>query len=79
MGQSCLHAIGCQLFAWTGSHSTWLSQNLASVLGKNQALFEEGLGTLKGYEANSIVQPGAQPRFYTSVKPAQPRILCAAR
>lgn len=40
--------------------------------GQESALFEEGLGTLKSYEANSIVQPGAQPRFYTSVKPAQP-------
>ena len=37
------------------------SEKLASVLGEHQALFEEGLGTLKGYEGKIVVQPGAQP------------------
>lgn len=36
---------------------------MAAVLGKHEALFEEGLGNLKSNEAKIIIQPGAQPRF----------------
>ena len=39
------------------------SKRLASVLDKHQVLFVDGLGTLKGYEAKIIVEPGTQPHF----------------
>ena len=34
-------------------------------MDKHQVLFVDGLGTLKGYEAKIIVEPGMQSRFCT--------------
>ena len=49
---------------------------MASVLDKHQVLIVNGLGTLKGYEAKIIVEPGMQPRF---CKHAQSPMPCEGR
>ena len=36
---------------------------LSEVLDKHKAVFEEGLGTLKGFEAELQVDPNAQPKY----------------
>ncbi len=36
---------------------------LQEVLGRHQDVFQEGLGTMKGYEAKIYVDPEARPRF----------------
>ncbi len=38
--------------------------SLQDVLDKHSSVFEEGLGTLKGFEAHINVDPTATPRFY---------------
>ena len=37
---------------------------LSEVLEKHKAMFEVGLGTLKGFEAELQVDPNAQPKYY---------------
>ena len=48
---------------WKTIHS--LKQTaLSQLLEKHAAIFEPGLGTLKGVEATILVDPTAQPKFH---------------
>ena len=40
------------------------SASLQAVLARYPSVFEEGLGTLRGFKARIYVDPNAQPRFY---------------
>ena len=40
------------------------SGSLSQVLEKHKAVFEPGLGTVTGYQAKIIVDPGATPKYY---------------
>ena len=40
------------------------SEPLQAVLDKHSAVFQEGLGTLRGFKAKIHVDPGAQPKFH---------------
>ena len=48
---------------WSKIHYT-TSPGLHELLTKYQEVFQEGLGSLKGYEAKINVDPNATPRFY---------------
>ena len=39
------------------------SASLQNLLARYPAVFQDGLGTLQGYEAKILVEPGAAPRF----------------
>ena len=39
------------------------SSGLQELLSKHPSVFQDGLGTLQGFEAHIEVEPGAQPRF----------------
>ena len=52
------------------------SEKLASVLGEHQALFEERVGTLKGYEGKLLC---SQERNHNSTKLAQSPMPCEVR
>jgi len=36
---------------------------LENVLDKHKSVFQEGLGTLKGFEAKILVDPSAKPKY----------------
>ena len=47
---------------WPALHS--LQESLIdNILAQHKQVFEEGLGTLTGYHAQIIIDPGATPKF----------------
>ena len=61
--------IGCDWLSqlcldWQAIHRLQ-EQTLSEVLAKHKAVFEEGLGTLKGFEAELQLDPNAQPKFFS--------------
>ena len=50
---------------WQAIHSVhYCSSDLQAVLDRHSRVFQEGLGTLKGFEAKIYIDPQAQPKFY---------------
>ena len=45
-------------------HLSALSPDLSSLLGKHEALFKDGLGTVQGVKANIHVDPQAKPKYF---------------
>ena len=54
--------LGCITLNWREIHQV-RSESLQSVLKKYGAVFQEGLGTLQGYEAKIHIDSNARPRF----------------
>ena len=48
---------------WQGIHSLH-SYSLLEVLDRHAEIFEEGVGTLKGYQAKIYIDRDATPRFF---------------
>ena len=55
--------LGCIRLNWGEIHQVHLN-SLQKVLRRYPSVFQEGLGTLKGFQAKIYVDPDAPPRFY---------------
>ena len=45
-------------------HLSALSPDVSSLLGKHEALFKDGLGTVQGVKAKIHVDPQAKPKYF---------------
>ena len=55
--------LSCIRLNWGEIHHVHLN-SLQKVLRRYSSVFQEGLGTLKGFQAKIYVDPDAPPRFY---------------
>jgi len=54
----------CMRLNWDEIHQIYNSNSsLKAVIDRHSAVFQEGLGKLKGYKAKITVEPQATPRF----------------